>query len=263
MSSDSDRCYELLGVRPGVSRQELKAAYRDLTKVWHPDRFAHDPRLQEKAQDKLKEINDAYEQIVSGKPRRTRQAAQQQRVHRNWVRDYSQPGGSYSPAVVVPSRSLAWLLLPLIVFGGVFVVTNRYLQNRNNQVNSAIEQPAVNADVSTTEAATNDDGSSRRSDKNAITDARPVDPDTAATRELATTTVMIDSATGLLARGECPTRIRMTYPSGNEPRTYCTVHMQATATSPQHQSKLKSLDRKNPSSGGFEESDKATPEAKP
>src|SRR4029079_15571064 len=47
--------------------RELKAAHRDLAKVWHPDRFVHDPRLQEKAQEKLKEINEAYDLLSSGK----------------------------------------------------------------------------------------------------------------------------------------------------------------------------------------------------
>src|SRR6185295_11635244 len=61
------KAYELLGVKPGVSSTELKAAHRDLAKVWHPDRFVHDPRLQEKAQEKLKEINEAYELLISGK----------------------------------------------------------------------------------------------------------------------------------------------------------------------------------------------------
>ena len=32
-------------------------------KVWHPDRFGGDPRLQKKAQEKLKEINEAYEAV--------------------------------------------------------------------------------------------------------------------------------------------------------------------------------------------------------
>jgi len=60
------KAYELLGVKPGVSPRELKAAHRDLAKVWHPDRFVHDPRLQEKAQEKLKEINEAYELLSLG-----------------------------------------------------------------------------------------------------------------------------------------------------------------------------------------------------
>ena len=53
MSDELNECYVLLGVAPTASAQELKAAYRDLAKVWHPDRFSHDPRLQQKAQEKL------------------------------------------------------------------------------------------------------------------------------------------------------------------------------------------------------------------
>ena len=67
MHPDLSKAYDLLGVKPGVSNRELKAAHRDLAKVWHPDRFLHDPRLQEKAQEKLKEINEAYELLISGK----------------------------------------------------------------------------------------------------------------------------------------------------------------------------------------------------
>ena len=65
MSTELDRAYDVLGVKPGVSDRELKAAHRDLAKVWHPDRFVHDQRLQQKAQEKLKEINEAYEQLIS------------------------------------------------------------------------------------------------------------------------------------------------------------------------------------------------------
>ena len=59
-------CLRVLGLAPGASAQEIKAAYRDLAKVWHPDRFAHDPRLQQKAQEQLKEINEAYGRLASG-----------------------------------------------------------------------------------------------------------------------------------------------------------------------------------------------------
>src|SRR4051794_20750814 len=70
MSTEVKDSYEVLGVDQFASMAEVKAAYRDLAKVWHPDRFSHDPKLQEKAQDKLKEINEAFEQIKSGKARR-------------------------------------------------------------------------------------------------------------------------------------------------------------------------------------------------
>ncbi len=56
-------CYRLLETAPNSSPEELKRAYRDLVKVWHPDRFADDPRLQARAQEKLKQINQAYEAV--------------------------------------------------------------------------------------------------------------------------------------------------------------------------------------------------------
>ena len=60
-----DRSYKILGVSPGAGEAEMKQAYRDLVKVWHPDRFPGDARLQAKAQDRLKEINEAYRRILS------------------------------------------------------------------------------------------------------------------------------------------------------------------------------------------------------
>jgi hypothetical protein len=57
------RCYQVLGLEIGSSQEEVKRAYRDLVRVWHPDRFSHDERLQVVAQDKLKEINGAYETL--------------------------------------------------------------------------------------------------------------------------------------------------------------------------------------------------------
>jgi len=53
------RCIEILGLKPGASRD------RDLVIVWHPDRFEGNPRLRKKAEEKVKEINAAYEYIKS------------------------------------------------------------------------------------------------------------------------------------------------------------------------------------------------------
>lgn len=55
--------YRTLEVDPGCSDFELKRAHRDLTKVWHPDRFGHDPGLRERAEEKLKAVHEAYETI--------------------------------------------------------------------------------------------------------------------------------------------------------------------------------------------------------
>lgn len=60
-----EECYRLLDLDPGATDEEVKTAWRDLTKVWHPDRFAHDRDVQVKAEEKLKAINDAYERICA------------------------------------------------------------------------------------------------------------------------------------------------------------------------------------------------------
>ena len=44
--------------------EEARAAYLDLVKIWHPDRHQNEPeRLRRKAEDKLKEIVDAYDTV--------------------------------------------------------------------------------------------------------------------------------------------------------------------------------------------------------
>lgn len=55
-----ERCLEILDLPGEVSLAEMKQVYRDLVTVWHPDRFAHNPRLRQKAEEKLKELNLAY-----------------------------------------------------------------------------------------------------------------------------------------------------------------------------------------------------------
>ena len=52
--------YLVLGLEPGASLGEVKKAYRAEVKRWHPDRFNCDPRLEQGAEEKLKEINEAY-----------------------------------------------------------------------------------------------------------------------------------------------------------------------------------------------------------
>lgn len=233
----SDRLYELLGVRPDASRQELKAAYRDLTKVWHPDRFAHDPRLQQKAEEKLKEINKAYEQLTSVKTwlsRITHPPRSPRTVERNQAKPNHPPQG-----VPAKGHSLIWLLAPLIIFGAVFVFTIRFMRteaNRRSQI--PIESTAAEHDSDSSAEMRTVDQSGRKSTDSSM-NRQAVEQ-----QRLPTTTVVIDSTTGLLARDECPTKNRMTYPTGNEPRAYCNVHLAGRSVSnPQQQSKLKSLQR--------------------
>lgn len=62
---ENTRCRLLLDLREGFTEPQLRQAYHDMVKVWHPDRFAHDERLRQIAQEKLKVINGAYEFLLA------------------------------------------------------------------------------------------------------------------------------------------------------------------------------------------------------
>ena len=64
MKMDADRCLELLELESCSSAEEARRAYRDLVRVWHPDRFAGDPRLRIRAEEKVKQLNLAYEELI-------------------------------------------------------------------------------------------------------------------------------------------------------------------------------------------------------
>jgi hypothetical protein len=63
--NSSSRYYEILQIVPSASLEDIRQAYVDLVRVWHPDRFATDPRLQKIAEERLKDITEAYEALSS------------------------------------------------------------------------------------------------------------------------------------------------------------------------------------------------------
>jgi molecular chaperone DnaJ len=56
--------YEILGVAPHASKEEIRNAYRELVKKYHPDKYMDNP-LADLAQEKLKDINEAYEFLMN------------------------------------------------------------------------------------------------------------------------------------------------------------------------------------------------------
>lgn len=55
--------YEVLGVNPNASDEEIKRAYRELARKYHPDNYQNNP-LADLAEEKMKEVNEAYDAIT-------------------------------------------------------------------------------------------------------------------------------------------------------------------------------------------------------
>ena len=189
----------------------------------------HDPRLQEKAQEKLKEINEAYELVSSGK---TPRPAPAETVHVVTPQRAAPRGGSWK-----------WAVVPVFLFAAVFAVTTRVLLERRSHVQVQPEVETVQIEPATqTEPGPRGEVNRKpnRSDQPAPQENSASIDAPAPTPALATVTVLIDPESGLLAKADCPVRSRMTYPSGSQPGGYCNINH----TPPPKDSKFKSIKKK-------------------
>lgn len=125
------RCYELIGLAPGCSWEELQTGYRRQVQKWHPDRYEQDQEQQQLASQRMLELNEAYAVLsefqrqygylpaqpptgeaapppetsratAEAAPRRARSSVRRIRVHKTYA---------VSP----------WLLISAILLGGYFL----------------------------------------------------------------------------------------------------------------------------------------------
>lgn len=75
--------YKVLNISPSASDDEVKKAYRALARKYHPDHY-HGTDLEHMAEEKMKDINEAYEMI------------QKERKGGGSQKDYSYGYGGYS-----------------------------------------------------------------------------------------------------------------------------------------------------------------------
>lgn len=83
--------YKVLGIDRTATDEEVKKAYRELARKYHPDNYVNTP-LADLAEEKMKEINEAYETI-----RKQRKAGEEAHRHSD-AYGAGEASGSYGPS---------------------------------------------------------------------------------------------------------------------------------------------------------------------
>jgi molecular chaperone DnaJ len=104
--------YKVLEVSPNASNDEIKKAYRELSRKYHPDSYMNNP-LAGLAEEKFKEVQEAYEQIMKERENgysgvgSSGDDSQEMRAVGNYINS-----GNYSEALNmlsrIPMRSARW-----------------------------------------------------------------------------------------------------------------------------------------------------------
>ena len=106
--------YTVLGIDVNATDEEIKKAYRELAKKYHPDNYADSP-LADLAQEKMKEINEAYDTI-----QRERACEEERRSYNassfSEIRSYIENGDFYEAgirldAIKQSDRNAEWFYL--------------------------------------------------------------------------------------------------------------------------------------------------------
>jgi len=139
MRDTFEQSLRVLGLAPDATEQAIKEAYRDLIKVWHPDRFGSDARLRAKAQEKLKDVNAAFEQLRGYRPSDSRPS-----------RETAPPVEAPQPAVVYRAKyelTGVWLLplslAALVGFVGAWLfISGRPATQQPSPANETVQTAA-------------------------------------------------------------------------------------------------------------------------
>ena len=62
--------YSILGITKDATDEEVKAAYRELARKYHPDNYTDDNPLKDLAKEKMQEVNEAYDKITRSRAKK-------------------------------------------------------------------------------------------------------------------------------------------------------------------------------------------------
>lgn len=134
---------QVLGLKEGASQDEVKSAFRDLVKVWHPDRFGSDVRLRAKADLKLKEINEAYIVLRDGGTE-TSAASSADDVAPDWPSQNAPPAKKTRQVQIAALIFYGFCTLALIAMGAYAWHVIRAVQ-RPGAMAADVAQPAASS----------------------------------------------------------------------------------------------------------------------
>jgi curved DNA-binding protein CbpA len=111
--------YKVLDISPDATDEEVKKAYRNLARKYHPDNYVNHP-LADIVEEKMKEINEAYELIQKQRSQKTtnndRDQSGSSRTNLNQIRIMINQGryaeaGTYLEYVPLSERNAEWFFL--------------------------------------------------------------------------------------------------------------------------------------------------------
>ena len=114
--------FEILNVRPGASREQLREAYLALARRWHPDRFLEGPE-REWACARMAQINAAYQECLKSPslPRQDERESEQLKKIEDMLRQ-GELQDARAMLMRLSTRSAEWNYL----FGAVLLRMREY-----------------------------------------------------------------------------------------------------------------------------------------